>query len=199
MLDFSDLTRTRVSTLISATDTSLAFSFSCKAFMIQVSMNSTFLGLTASGGGKSRKWAWRDGSPASYFHWHQKQPDNWSGKQACVSLTLPGYDGYWDDVQCSVKRDYICKTKCECHFQTLRISTEIENGIFFSVPFLPSEKYYYFMTKIWIRLFCTTFKRVPELCKPFLQRSANFMSKGAFFKKECKKVPFKSFFMMKFS
>ena len=78
--------------------------------MREVEVNHTIIGFTDSA--LENKWVWTDGSLTSYVHWKAKQPDN-NRNEDCGVLTLPGWEGYWNDVSCSHKYNYICKKKCK--------------------------------------------------------------------------------------
>ena len=72
------------------------------------------LGLVPSGGfwiGGSDKevegeWGWSDGSPFSYSHWAERQPDNWKNVEHCLLFTQ---EKKWNDGGCDGKRQYVCK------------------------------------------------------------------------------------------
>jgi hypothetical protein len=52
-------------------------------------------------------WVWNDGTPFTYSAWSYGQPDNWEGREDCVSVRT--WDSYlWNDLPCAEWLPYIC-------------------------------------------------------------------------------------------
>lgn len=49
----------------------------------------------------------KTGKQGTYTNWRSNQPDNWNGNEDCVEIRN---DEKWNDVQCDVSYQAICKT-----------------------------------------------------------------------------------------
>lgn len=74
--------------------------------------------LSESGGDKvwiglfRESWKWSDGSTSSFRYWRQEggEPNNISGKEACVVAEF-SLSGKWADIDCDMKIPFICTGK----------------------------------------------------------------------------------------
>ncbi|XP_052062584.1 macrophage mannose receptor 1-like [Mytilus californianus] len=57
--------------------------------------------------GADEGWRWSDGSPFSFLHWMQDQPDGLENGEDCVSMDTKL--GQWEDQECDVKQGFICR------------------------------------------------------------------------------------------
>ncbi|CAG2187406.1 CD206 [Mytilus edulis] len=57
--------------------------------------------------GSDEGWRWSDGSPFSFLHWMQDQPDGLDNGEDCVSMDTKF--GQWEDQACDVKQGFVCR------------------------------------------------------------------------------------------
>uniref|UniRef100_A0A3P8UDK5 C-type lectin domain-containing protein n=1 Tax=Amphiprion percula TaxID=161767 RepID=A0A3P8UDK5_AMPPE len=53
----------------------------------------------------SKQWLLINEQKATYFNWSSGEPDNYGGKELCVSMTS---NGDWQDQNCSAKKASLC-------------------------------------------------------------------------------------------
>ncbi|GFO06948.1 aggrecan core protein [Plakobranchus ocellatus] len=68
--------------------------------------NQLWIGLELTWEGKKAHATWVNGIIASFLHFAEKQPDNFQGREKCISMLR---NGYWNDYRCYKRLDYICK------------------------------------------------------------------------------------------
>ncbi|KAM9750926.1 galactose-specific lectin nattectin-like [Menidia menidia] len=56
-----------------------------------------------------KHWLWSDGSPAEYFTWSDKEPNNKGGNEHCIEMNYAG--PFWNDQECEDSRQFICAKK----------------------------------------------------------------------------------------
>ncbi|KYO26285.1 immune-related, lectin-like receptor 2 [Alligator mississippiensis] len=58
-------------------------------------------------------WRWVDGSEYTKGFWYKKQPDNWNqgigGTEDCVHLQNGVHHKTWNDVNCTLQHQWVCK------------------------------------------------------------------------------------------
>ena len=57
---------------------------------------------------KNNKWQWvSDRSPLTFTNWASGEPNN--RKEACAEICMASSGGKWNDLLCSVRKQYICE------------------------------------------------------------------------------------------
>uniref|UniRef100_A0A8C7MYG2 Mannose receptor, C type 1b n=1 Tax=Oncorhynchus kisutch TaxID=8019 RepID=A0A8C7MYG2_ONCKI len=56
-------------------------------------------------------YAWTDGSPLSFQHWMEGEPNNYNGVESCAEMRNSYWDeeGSWNDVNCEGYNDWLCE------------------------------------------------------------------------------------------
>ncbi|CDQ98843.1 unnamed protein product, partial [Oncorhynchus mykiss] len=56
-------------------------------------------------------YAWTDGSPLSFQHWMEGEPNNYNGVESCAEMRNSYWDeeGSWNDVNCEDYNDWLCE------------------------------------------------------------------------------------------
>uniref|UniRef100_A0A673ZBZ0 Macrophage mannose receptor 1-like n=1 Tax=Salmo trutta TaxID=8032 RepID=A0A673ZBZ0_SALTR len=56
-------------------------------------------------------YAWTDGSPLSFQHWMEGEPNNYNGVESCAEMKNSHWDeeGSWNDVDCEGYNDWLCE------------------------------------------------------------------------------------------
>uniref|UniRef100_A0A8C7RAM9 Mannose receptor, C type 1b n=1 Tax=Oncorhynchus mykiss TaxID=8022 RepID=A0A8C7RAM9_ONCMY len=56
-------------------------------------------------------YAWTDGSPLSFQHWMEGEPDNYNGVESCAEMRNSYWDkeGSWNDVNCEDYNNWLCE------------------------------------------------------------------------------------------
>uniref|UniRef100_A0A4W5LTT5 C-type lectin domain-containing protein n=1 Tax=Hucho hucho TaxID=62062 RepID=A0A4W5LTT5_9TELE len=56
-------------------------------------------------------YAWTDGSPLSFQHWIEGEPNNYNGVESCAEITISHWDeaGSWNDANCEGYNDWLCE------------------------------------------------------------------------------------------
>ena len=56
-------------------------------------------------------WEWINGGVIKYFNWNEREPNNVDRqkKENCIE-SIDGWNGRWNDVNCGVKREFLCKS-----------------------------------------------------------------------------------------
>lgn len=83
--------------------------FFSSEYMTAKRLRSVFIGYTDRA--REGKWVWTDGNTSSFTLWARWQPDNYNGIQDCVRLTIPNWNGFWDDASCDQRLNFICQIR----------------------------------------------------------------------------------------
>ncbi|XP_069460032.1 CD209 antigen-like protein C isoform X1 [Ambystoma mexicanum] len=57
------------------------------------------------------KWHWGDGTPLTFSNWNKGEPNNDKNNEDCVEMRP---DGFWNDLPCSTKFNFICEATLSC-------------------------------------------------------------------------------------
>ena len=71
-------------------------------------MKTRWIGLTDSSVEGIYKWE-SDNSPVNYTHWARGEPNDFRGRQDCISVYGGRLAGFWDDDFCDSEHYYICE------------------------------------------------------------------------------------------
>ncbi|KAK1899219.1 putative C-type lectin domain family 20 member A [Dissostichus eleginoides] len=72
-------------------------------------------------------WKWSDGSNSSFKYWKVKKP-NYKGLKACVAAAFDN-SGKWEDLDCGVKKPFICYGPVPVSMQVIKVRVEKPNGV----------------------------------------------------------------------
>ncbi|XP_045570344.1 macrophage mannose receptor 1 isoform X4 [Salmo salar] len=77
--------------------------------MHHVRGGTSWIGLSAQD--PNAGYAWTDGSPLSFQHWMEGEPNNYNGVESCAEMKNSYWDeeGSWNDVDCEVYNDWLCE------------------------------------------------------------------------------------------
>ncbi|XP_070976307.1 macrophage mannose receptor 1-like [Oncorhynchus clarkii lewisi] len=77
--------------------------------MHHVHGGTSWIGLSAQD--PNTGYAWTDGSPLSFQHWMEGEPDNYNGVESCAEMRNSYWDeeGSWNDVNCEDYNNWLCE------------------------------------------------------------------------------------------
>ncbi|KAK1898331.1 Aggrecan core protein [Dissostichus eleginoides] len=72
-------------------------------------------------------WKWSDGSNSSFKYWAENKPDLRAFK-VCVAAAFDN-SGKWEDLDCGVKKPFICYRHVPVSMQVIKVRVEKPNGV----------------------------------------------------------------------
>ncbi|KAL0967020.1 hypothetical protein UPYG_G00303530 [Umbra pygmaea] len=79
--------------------------------MSRVRFGTSWIGLSAQD--PNVGFVWTDGSPMSFQHWKDGEPNNKNGAESCAEMSNRDWDeeGSWNDVNCEDYNDWLCEIR----------------------------------------------------------------------------------------
>ncbi|KAK1899216.1 C-type mannose receptor 2 [Dissostichus eleginoides] len=72
-------------------------------------------------------WKWSDGSNSSFKYWKVNKP-NYRASKVCVAAAFND-SGKWEDLDCGVKKPFICYGPVPVSMQVIKVRVEKPNGV----------------------------------------------------------------------